>query len=162
MADETINNLVAAVQEMFRDSCPNGSKLGWDRNRFFYCLVNLCTDCKVMNCTDFNYSYCNSFEIEPNIGWQEHSYVLTFKISFVSDVYSLHVTKYSKDRKTGKVVEESECAALIPTIAVVRQFAANSEFLEMQVKDHDVIVAEVLLELSDIATLGKCLFDDYE
>lgn len=154
--------IVSLVQSTFGYSFRNVSKHDWDRNRFFHSLVKLCGGCKIVNGTDFNYSYCNTFEIEPKVQPDEYSYVLTFKTSFVADVYSLHVTRYSKDRSTGKVVSENELPTLIPTIAILRQFAVAAKFQEMEGSDHDIIVEGVSLELSDVATLGKCLFDDFE
>ena len=162
MTEKAKQQIVTLVQNTFGHSYRNVNKLNWDRNRFFQSVVKHCRGCKIANSTDFNYSFCNTFEVEPKIQPDEHSYVLTFKTSFVADVYSLHVTQYSKDRKAGKVVAEDELPTLVPIIATVRQFAADAGFQEMNGGDHDIIVEGVSLELSDVATLGKCLFDDFE
>lgn len=159
---KTTDQLVFEVRKKFAESRPNGVVLEWDENRFFLPLKELFENCKVVNCTDFNYSYCNSYEIEPIPQPQEYDYVLTFKTSFVLDVYSLHIARYSKDRKSGQVVKDDEYAALLPTISKVRLFAERQGFQEVNGRDQDVIVDGVSLELSGVATLGKCLFDDFE
>ncbi len=159
---KSTDQLVQEVRKQFGESCPNGTLLAWNENRFFPSLTKLCAECKVNNCTDFNYSYCNSFEIEPSVTLKEHVYIVTFKTSFVLDVYSLHVTRYSKDRRHGKVVREQECADLMPIMETIRQFAEREGFQELRSTDHDVIIDGISLELSDVATLGKCLFDDFE
>jgi hypothetical protein len=159
---KSTEQLVLGIQEIFGKSRPNGILLGWDKNRFFSSLRELCADCTVVNDTDFNYSYCNSFEIVSNTNRQEHDYVITFKTSFVLDVYSLHVTRYSPDRKRSKVVSEHECTELIPILQRIRNFAEKQYLQEISSSDHDVVVDGVSLELSEVATVGKCLFDDFE
>ena len=159
---KSTDQLVLEVRKIFGESCPDGNLLAWDENRFLPSLTKLCTDCKVVNSTDFNYSYCNSFEIESNVNLPEHVYILTFKTSFILEAYSLHVTRYSMDRKRGKVVAEDECVELTPIIGIVKQFAEKEGLQEIGDTDHDVVIDGISLELSDVATLGKCLFDDFE
>ena len=159
---KSTDELVLTVRKIFGESCPNGIILDWDEDRFFPPLTRLCADCRVVNDTDFNYSYCNSFEIEPIADLREHVCVVTFKASFILDVYSLHLTKYSEDRRHGEVVVELEHAELIPIVEKIRRFAEEQGFQEISETDHDVVIDGISLELSDVATLGKCLFDDFE
>ena len=157
----TINSMILQVQEAFKNGCPNGIILAWDRDRLFHDLEQVCRGFKVTNYTDFNYSYCNTFDIEPIGDSSDYIYVVTFKVSFVCDAYSVHVTKYSKDRRRGEVVSENECASLVPILAVVRGFAEDRGFCEITGQDHDIVIEGIDLELSDVATLGKCIFDDF-
>lgn len=136
--------------------------MGWDEDRFMESVKRICRDSKVVNNTDFNYSYCNCFDIESNLNHDEHDFVVTFKTSLVADAYSLHVTRYSKNRRSGKVVQEDECDELLSVVANLREFAHQQGLREISCAEHDIVVAGVSLELSDVATLGKCLFDDFE
>lgn len=159
---KSLHELVMKVRNVFGESPPNGILLGWDEDRFYASLSMLCRDCRVVNETDFNYSYCNSFQLEPNHSVRDHDYVLTFKTSFVADAFSVHVTRYTKDRKQGKVVGENECPELLPALETVRRFAEESGFQEVDGLAQDIVIEGVSLELGDPATLGKCLFDDFE
>src|SRR5688500_18859647 len=95
--------LIQEVRNAFQFGPPNGLELNWDASRFFSSLESLCSSCKVLNSTDFNYSYCNTFDIEPENMGVDCRYVLTAKFSFVAPAYSVHVTKYSLDKKAGCV-----------------------------------------------------------
>jgi hypothetical protein len=162
MARGTTATLIQQVQSAFQFGRPNGLELNWNPNRFFSGLTRLCTDCQVANSTDFNYSYCNSFDIEPAEREGHCRYVMTAKFSFVAPAYSVHVTKYSWDKKRGSVVPETENEEMLRLTKLVRQFAAQNGFQEVDGTDHEIVLDGITLELSEVATLGKCLFDDFE
>ncbi len=153
------DSLVRQVRERFQSGKTNGFLMKWEANRFHEKLKALCEDFRVVNQTDFNYSYCNSYEIEPYIHRTGGQYVLTVKFSFIADVFSVHLTKYSHNRKVGFVVPEHELPEL-PRL--IRDFAIFEGFEEIDGVDHNLLVDGVELELSQISTLGKCLFDDFE
>lgn len=159
---KSTDRFIQTVRTAFQFGPPNGLELNWDSKRFFSDLKKICTDCRVVNNTDFNYSYCNSFNIEPTEAEGDVRHVLTAKFSFVAPAYSVHVTKYSMDKKSGRVIDEAEHPTMLRLAAFVRQFAAQEGFQEVDGKDHDIVVDGARLELSDVATLGKCLFDDFE
>ena len=117
---------------------------------------------KVVNNTDFNYSCCNSFDFEPPTKAQEDRYLLTAKFSFVSAAYSIHVTKYSQNKREGCVVAETDNVATFLLSKLIREFAGEQGFQEIDGTMHDLVIDGVFLELSEVATLGKCLFDDFE
>ena len=166
---------VLEVKKKFGEARPRGDLLGWDLNRFFSSFTRICTYCRVNNCTDLNYSYCNSYEIEPETQPQEFDYVLTFKTSFIVDAYSYHVTRYSKNRRNGRVINLPDCGevaefsdvstaqkAIKQALNAIEQFVQQNGFREVDEHDQDIVIDGVSLELSDVATLGRCLFDDFE
>lgn len=59
----TKDEIILEIQRKFKNACPSGILLEWDRNRFYDLLLPLFVGYKVKNQTDFNYSYCNSFDI---------------------------------------------------------------------------------------------------
>ena len=158
----TIAMLVEDVRRAFRFGIPNGLKLNWNADRFFPQIKRICEKCHVVNGTDFNYSYCNSFDVEPTEMEGGNRYVLNVKFSFIAPAYSIHTTKYSRDKKLGRVVQESERPAILSLAHSVRDFAKQAGFQEVDGRSHDIVVDGVQLELSEVATLGKCLFDDFE
>ncbi len=159
---KSIEVIIELIQEVFDQSTPNGVLLGWNENRFMEPISRICSGTKLVNNTDFNYSNCNSFDIELDPSYDEHLCRITFKASFVADAYSLHVTRYAKDQRSGKVVPEDECEQLVLVIERLRKFADQKELREISCLEHDMVVAGVSLELSKVATIGKCLFDDFE
>ena len=158
----TPEGMIQEIQDVFSNSRPNGFILGWDTNRYFASLTNICGDYVVYNNTDFNYSYCNCFEFKPKVSLGEHDYVITFKISFILDAYSLHVTRYSTGGKTGEVVSEHDCGGMRSAIGKIRRFANKNGLQEITAAEQEIVIDGVALELSEVATLGKCLFDDFE
>lgn len=155
-----LNTLVADIQKMFFDGCPNGFLLKWDVNRFFQSLVSLFAGFKVINETDFNYSYCNSYEIE--LAENGEIFILTLKASFIADAYTVHLTKYSSNRRRGIVVPYEEYPEYAEEIKKSKAFFKENNFVEVENDEIDSFVENIDLELADRATVGKCLFDDFE
>ena len=60
------------------------------------------------------------------------------------------------------MVSEQDCDELRPILDTIRRFARTIDFQEIGSSNQGVVVDGVTLELSDVATLGKCLFDDFE
>lgn len=154
--------LIRDIQRKFSNGCPNGYLLGWDVNRFFKPLLSLFAGFRVINETDFNYSYCNSYDIELGIGEDEKIYFLTLKASFIADIYTVHVTGYSKNKRRGKVVDVMKFPEYEKQIERARSFMNGQGFMEILDEDMELVVESVDLELAEHATLGKCLFDDFE
>jgi len=155
------DELISEIQRRFKSSCPNGVLLKWDRNRFYDSLLQLFVGYKVKNQTDFNYSYCNSFDVEMNArGASGQFYKLTLKISFIVDAYTLHLTEYSNDKKRGKVISSEGITEVLFIIKKIKQFMEQKGFQEIY-DDMNVVVPNVELELAKTATIGKCLFDDF-
>ncbi|MDP1560254.1 MAG: hypothetical protein Q8M16_02545 [Pirellulaceae bacterium] len=161
MIDGVVTELIKTVQAFFHFGIPNGHLLGWDPDRLFHRFRKRFEGYHVANYTDFNYSYCNSFQIEPQYG-NGDCYVLTAKFSFVAPVYSVHSTKYSDSKTRGFVVPETSDPTMRLLTGLVHQFATHEGFALLSPEMSNIVVDDVKLELSDIATLGKCLFDDYE
>lgn len=154
-----LERILTQVKTAFAKSPPSGFLLQWDRSRFFQELAQAFPEYKVTNHTDFNYSFCNSYEIEPPPIISNRVHVVTLKMSFIADAFSLHVTEYTVDRRRGRVVSEQTCQAAID---IARAFARERRFVEIARKDDGLRIDGVSLELSEVATLGKCLFDDFE
>jgi len=150
------------IQNAFSDGCPNGSLLGWDANRFYEPLVKIFNGLSVSNETDFNYSYCNSYDIALSTGTQGEIFIVTIKVSFIIDAYRMQLTEYSKDKKAGRVIEFEGLSDSLYFVDNVRSFFADRGFIEIADEALNNKIEDVQLELADVATVGKCLFDDYE
>lgn len=154
--------VVSEIKRAFKDSPPNGFLLGWDSDRYYDSLKALCHTCRVTNDTDFNYSFCNSYEFVPELGSVAHVYTITVKLSFIVPAYTLHVTKYSVNKKTGKVVFGPDVPREVEMLSeTVREYIETKGFQEIGNEEMDEEVPGVELELADQATIGKCLFDDF-
>ncbi len=154
-------DLISVLQASFASGLPNGWQLGWDRERFGADLKRIAGDRRVINVTSFDYSRCNSYEIEcSNVGNQ---LVLTVRISFVRDLFILHWTQYSPNRRSGQVVQEipDACAEIEGSVA---EFLHCENFRRVPDDLYEQHVPNVELELSEPGdvTVGKCLFDDYD
>lgn len=154
--------LIGDIQRKFSNGCPNGFLLEWDANRFFQDLLSLFLGFKVTNDTDFNYSYCNSFDIELGKNNEGKIFVLTLKISFIIDAYTVHITRYSSNQRAGNVISIEGCLEYSGAVEKVRSFMEAQGFIEVQDDDMAHFVENVELELAERATVGKCLFDDFE
>ena len=156
----TKDNLISEIKEKFRTSCPNGMLLQWDRNRFYSSFSSLFIEYNIKNQTDFNYSYCNSFDIEMlSRGDAGEFYRIALKISFIVDAYTVYLIQYSKNKKKGKVICEKNIEAQL-CIEKIKHFMEKKGFQEIN-DEFDIVVPDVKLELAEIATVGKCLFDDF-
>lgn len=159
---EQVEQILLEVKSAFKVAPPNGDILGWDRERYYKDFARLAEICKVSNDTDFNYSFCNSYNAEFKTNKDSYIYVVTVKISFITNVYSIHVTQYSRDKKSGKVVSVYPHLELTLLIKKITSYLLGKGFMALKAEWADLKVNGVSLELSEEATLGKCLFDDFE
>jgi hypothetical protein len=90
---------LAPISEQFQEGPPNGWLLGWPRDRFFPQLAEAVAPERVENQTSFDYSFCNRYEVRVD-GLAGNVAVLTIRISFVADAFSLHWTKYNLEMTT--------------------------------------------------------------
>lgn len=161
MTSKMVPKLLKDVQTSFQFGIPNAIKLGWDPNRLFDEFKNRFSAHSVFNCTDFNYSFCNRFEIEPQYEGPI-CYTLTARFSFIAPVYSVHSTKYVASKTRGCVVPETSDRTMSFLTGLIHEFANSKGFSVFTSEMSDIAVEGVALELSEVATLGKCLFEDYE
>lgn len=157
------NDWIKIARRCFANGCPNGALLGWDTERFFQELKSICPNQHVRNLTDFNYSYCNKYEIVPiQLPESERLFEATVSFSFICNAFSFHWTSYSIDKKRGKVVADSCLPLGIDNPRQqISKFAKESGFYEIEGPWMDLEIEGIELELADTATLGKCLFDDF-
>ncbi len=158
----TQNEIIQQVQSLYKNGIPNGILLGWDTARFHNQLTSLFERLIILNETDFNYSFCNSYTIELGKDSGDNVYILTLKASFIVNAYTIHVTKYSSNKRVGKVIQEDHLLQYTKYIERARSFFENQGFIEITSDDMDCAVNDVTLELAEKPTLGKCLFDDFE
>jgi hypothetical protein len=159
-----LDSILANVNEAFKNGVPNGSLLGWDYERFWQNLIKLTEIGEVLNVTDFNYGFCNTyFYYYPSKKIKCYE-MATFEISFVSDVFQIYWTKYSDYGKSGNVIESPENDESKEWEKRVRNFIQQKGFEECLTEWYNLPIEGVELELSgkDQVTLGKCLFVDYE
>lgn len=155
--------LIENIQKEFSDGCPNGSLLEWDLDRFFQPLQLLFSSSEVKNNTDFNYSYCNSLDIDLGKSSDgKKVFVMSLKISFIANVYTVYITEYKSNKRRGKVIHIEECEKYPSAIVKIRSFMKEQGFSEISDNDLGHYVENVDLELSERATVDKCLFDDFE
>lgn len=153
--------LIREIQRKYSGSYPNGIMDSWDLERYSQHFAQLFSNYEVLNQTDFNYSYCNSYDVILGAGKETTSNILTIKASFIYDAYSLHITRYS-EKLNGKVIPLDLCSEFKNEVDTVRIFFESRGFREIQADEMDVEINGIELELSEVATVGKCLFDDFE
>ncbi len=152
--------LIPHIQRVFSAGPPNGWLLGWDENRGFDELKAVAAPWVVANCTSFDYSFCNWFEVEFDLRPFGKRVTLTVEVSFIADYYSVHWTEYSGDgrsRVVADVPQVSDVRARIVAWLERRGFVPVPDGLSSQT------VPGVVLELSepDLVNVGKCLFADF-
>jgi hypothetical protein len=103
-----LESITMDIEEAFKNGVPNGNLLKWDYLRYWQELVNLTRIGKIVNISDFNYSFCNTYFYYYPSDNEENYEMATFQISFISNVFQIYWTKYTKHGKTGKVVESPE------------------------------------------------------
>ena len=161
MTDGTSHTLLRTIAELFRDGPPNGWLLGWDVDRFANQVSELSGDGEFENVTSFDYSFCNSFEVTFRQTSDEFV-VLTVRVSFVADYFSMHWTQYSSSGKHGVVVDDVDFDGAARVAQDIRAFLRSMGYQEFPTSWDSIAVPEAVLELSEEpATLSKCLFDDY-
>lgn len=156
-----LDAIIREVQVRYSEGCPNGILLRWDIDRFYQDLLKIFSDYKVSNETDFNYSYCNSYDVFLRKDEKSRSWVLTIKASFIYDAFTLHITRY-KSSRGGDVVPLHQCAEFASAITRARSFFSAKGFREINASEMGIEIKGVNLELAKVATVGKCLFDDFE
>ena len=154
--------VLESIKKAFSNGCPNGFLLGWDEKRFFERLSALLSGTKVINNTDFNYSYCNSFEVLLDELEEKEHFVLTVKVSFVADFFCVYLTKYTRNKRNGEVVDVSQSEDFSELFGKVESFFAGEGFRMLNDNEMNNVVDGVDLELAEDATVAKCLFDDFE
>ncbi|MCW8127426.1 hypothetical protein [Microbulbifer halophilus] len=153
--------VVENIRRKFSKGCPSGIMIGWDVSRFFSALKSVFKGYTVLNQTDFNYSYCNTYDVNLGNNASGHYFVLTIKVSYIYDAFTMHITRYIS-RRSGEVVTFDQCNEYKELVEKVRSFLADKAFREIQSDEMDVEVEGVELELAEVPTVGKCLFDDFE
>lgn len=154
-------SIIEEIQRSYSESYPNGLLEGWDTKRFSQILELIFSDCKFSNQTDFNYSNCNSYDVELGESEDDGYLVLTIKISYICDAFSLHVIRYI-NRKCGGVIPLHNCNEYLDKMVATRNVFLGKGFREIKPDEMDIEVEGVELELAEVATVGKCLFDDFE
>lgn len=149
---------IALVHEKGR---PNGKLLNWNPDRYFDDLKVKCVGCKIENITDFNYSYCNTYQVVPETTSDKYNYVLVLKISYVVNACCIYWVRYSKDFRRGEVISCGIDVCINPEEILIN-FMRTEGFHEIESAWMNIPVIGVKLELAEVATLEKCLFDDYE
>lgn len=157
-----LDDWISTVKSKFGDGCPNGFLLEWDANRFYSSIIEICRKCKVINQTDFNYAYCNTYVIRPGTKTGNFIYELTLNISFIVDAFSFHWTRYTPNLKKGGVISTNEIEVEYDPTDSLIEFLEKNQYQEVQPDWFDLNIDDVQLELAEEATLGKCLFHDYE
>lgn len=151
MSTEIINDIFKS----FSKGYPNGYSLGWDEDRYIIELRSRFSDWSIENQTSFDYAFCNTVffynnKTLPDIG-------LTVKFSFIHPSFIMYFSEYNKKAKFYKPTSFF-CNR---TANQVRNFMNAKGFSEVKVEILNVILPDVDLQLADIATIEKCLFDDY-
>ena len=154
---------IQKIKEVFHDGVPNGWLLQWDSDRYSNELKDLALDLEFSNGTSFDYAFCNTYYLYHPSQETENYEMATIDISFVVNAYQVFWTQYSNHGKTGKVISSpsSEKSQIIEK--KIRLFLEKNGFTECLVEWSEIKIKGIKLELSDEeATLGKCLFIDYE
>ena len=153
---------VERVEAAFAEGPPNGWLLGWDEKRFERDLRQLADSAPVFNATSFDYAFCNKYEVEIRETSGEVYWILTIRISYIVDAYTLHWTEY-RTTETGRVVGTPSIEACRRTESAVLQFLSQVGCSDVSDNWYRHRIPGIRLELGGTeATLGKCLFEDYE
>jgi len=160
----TINDyVIKEIQSAFKDGIPNARLLGWDEERFYTDLINLSRSGKIVNATDFNYSFCNTYYYHyyPSEQSKAHEKA-TLQISFVSNVFQIYWDKFLKHSSVARRILEPENTESKDWEKAVKGFMKQSGFEEFLIEWYNLPIDGIELELSkkDEVTLGKCLFDE--
>lgn len=156
--------LVDAVRKAFSPRPPNGWLLGWDRERYFREFVRASAPARATNHTSFDYAFCNHFEADLRDSGDAEYLTFTVRISFIADVYSIHWTTYGDGGKVGHVVPTPTTEAAVELHKRIDQWLQTTTLAPLPDEWFELQVSGVQLELAGVigATLGKCLFEDYE
>jgi len=145
---------VDKIRVSYRSTIPDGYALGWSEDRYLAALKKRLPDYQIDNFTSFDYAVCNTYEL--NVQAELRSYIATLKISFIVDCYVLYIGHLKR-------ISASDAQTHFAPIAKsIHQLLDGGGFQEIQTEVLDVVVPGVTLNLAPQATIGKCLFDDYE
>ena len=155
MADNILlNEYINKVKTTFAQGIPSGFLLHWDKERFHAEISEIVQPMRIQNETDFNYAFCNRYSIYDT----DSEHYIGLWISFVTDVYSLSLLK--KNRISN--IESAPKPYLHEKFEEIQQFLTSKNFSAFPASWDDVIVPDISLALSEVATLNKCLFEDYD
>lgn len=157
-----LDNWISEVKLAFQHERPNGNILNWDSDRYFFNIKDKCIGCEIQNLTDFNYSYCNTYQVIPETNSSKYSYVLVIKISYIVHAYSIYWVRYSKNLERGSVIGSEQLDVSNNPETKILDFMHKNNFYELKNEWSEIPISNVELELSEVATLEKCLFDDFE
>lgn len=157
--ENSLDSIIKDIYASFCEELPNGILLKWNTNRFYNDFKKIFSDYEVINQTDFNYSYCNSYDIilEKN---EKNKTILTVKVSYVSKAFALHIIRYF-DRTHGKILYEDSSRQYKTSANLIKNYLIKKGFREISGEEQNIEIKNINLELAELATLGKCLFDDF-
>jgi hypothetical protein len=160
-----LDKIIRDVKDAFKNEHPNGMLLGWDDERFYQELSDLTKKGELVDQTDFNYSFCNTFSYYYYPFDKDKNYEMaTLKISFVSNVFDIRWWKYRNRGRSPRIIESPENYVSKEWEQQVKAFFEKKGFVKCLPEWHSLHIEGIDLELSEKGkvTLGKCLFDDYE
>lgn len=160
----SLDELKATIRDRFSPAPPNGWEIGWDDGRMFGAVANAASPCTCINYTSFDYEFCNHFRIECGTTPRGTSLVLTVRISYVLDVYSIHWIEYAQGGRIGRVSRSISDEAPKHLEEQVRTAIELAGFYRLPDEWLDEPIPGIALELAgpEGATVSKCLFQDYE
>lgn len=148
------SDLIERIQSCYSRGLPNLRPHDWAEDRFFIAVREKLPDYVVQNWTQFDYSCCNSFAIQKDSA--PATYRAFLWISFVAPIYRLFIE--TRIRISAEKAE-SDFTASAETI---RAWLDRKGFDALSDEQGETVVPGVTLSLSESATIGKCLFHDYE
>lgn len=163
MIQNTIPEIwINTVREKFSNGVPNGWLLNWDSERFSKELKELSNEFEFINSTSFDYAFCNSYNLFFPSQASENYEMATIEISFIVDAYQIFWTEYFDYGKRGKVIPATTSKKSKAVEIRIRSFLNEKGFTDCLLDWSEINIQNIQLELSEKATLGKCLFVDYE
>ncbi|QDU80180.1 hypothetical protein Pla110_19040 [Polystyrenella longa] len=158
----TLEDIKEEIHTQFQDKPPNGWLLGWDESRGFASLHTAAAPHSIVNCTSFDYGFCNWFELIIDSEIDECYWKLTIKLSFIVPAYVYYWTQY--DRPARCRVLSNAPLGYEEIEDRLRVVVENAGFFEIPMEWYDYEMKGVELELSgtENVTLSKCLFSDYD
>lgn len=156
------DSLIKEIHSTFNNGIPNGMLLGWDEERFYTELLNLSQNGKIVNATDFNYSFCNTYYFYYPPERSKVNEKATLQISFISNVFQIYWGKYLKHSSIERRIQEPEYAESKDWEKNVKAFMKQRGFEEFLDELYNLPIDGIELELSekDEVTIGKCLFEE--
>ncbi len=164
MTEQLYTTWIAEIRRQFQTAPPSGWELHWDADRFYDDLKEILGgNYKLCNCTNFDYSFCNSYELTVENKNGNEKWILAIKVSFIVDAYSLHWTYYPRNKQAYVLMDQKD-AQLQNIEDKIVSFLGSKGFSDVSHKVYNMKLEDVSLELSDPdeVTVGKCLFDDFE